>query len=85
MNEAEATPEPTRVAAAAAVRGKTGKKKPAAPTPVAVVPGQMAVDSTPQGAQVQLLVAAQSTLDGPFCLGKCRRIENDGVEFLSSI
>jgi serine/threonine-protein kinase len=47
----EAEPEPTR-ASAAAGRGKSSRRK-AAPLAV-VVPGQIAIDSTPQGAQIQI-------------------------------
>ena len=49
-SESVSEPAPTHVAAAA--HGKSAKKK--APAHIAIVPGQMAVDSTPQGAQVQL-------------------------------
>jgi serine/threonine protein kinase len=62
---AEAEPAPTHVAAAAA-RGKNGKKKPA-PAPV-VVPGQMAIDSTPQGAQVQVDGRTDPSWVTPFAL-----------------
>jgi eukaryotic-like serine/threonine-protein kinase len=48
----QAEPEPTRAAAASA-RGKNARKK-AVPVVAAVVPGQMAIDSTPPGAQVQI-------------------------------
>ena len=58
-----AEPEPTHVAAA---RGKNGRKKPA-PAP-AVVPGQMAIDSTPQGAQVQLDGRTDPSWVTPFSL-----------------
>jgi serine/threonine-protein kinase len=60
-----AEPEPTHVAAAAA-RAKNGRKKPA-PAP-AVVPGQMAVDSTPQGAQVQVDGRTDPSWVTPFSL-----------------
>jgi eukaryotic-like serine/threonine-protein kinase len=52
---AEVAPENKRVAKNAS-KARTGKnKKAAAPAPVAaVVPGQVAVDSTPEGAQIQL-------------------------------
>jgi PEGA domain len=42
----------TPVAPTVAPKGRNSKKKVAAP--VAIIPGQLAVDSTPQGAQVQL-------------------------------
>jgi serine/threonine protein kinase len=48
----EVEPEPTRGSASAA-KGKSSRRK-AAPLAAAVVPGQMAIDSTPQGAQVQI-------------------------------
>src|SRR6202042_3731278 len=38
----------------AAAKGKNVKKKPAAPAAPIVVPGQMAIDSVPQGAQVEV-------------------------------
>jgi len=60
-----AEPEPTRAAAAAA-RGKNGRKKPT-PAP-AVVPGQMAIDSTPQGAQVQVDGRTDPSWVTPFSL-----------------
>jgi len=45
--------EAASVPARAAARGKNARKKAAAPAP-AIVPGQMSIDSTPQGAQVQI-------------------------------
>jgi hypothetical protein len=62
---AEAEPAPTHVAAAAA-KGKNARKK-SAPAPV-VVPGQMAIDSTPQGAQVQIDGRTDPTWVTPFTL-----------------
>jgi serine/threonine-protein kinase len=64
---AEAEPASTRMAAVTA-RGKNGKKKSNAPAPVAVVPGQMAIDSTPQGAQVQLDGRTDPSWVTPFTL-----------------
>src|SRR5271170_4847029 len=61
---AEPEPEPTHVAAAA--RGKNARKKPA-PAP-AIVPGQMAIDSTPQGAQVQVDGRTDPSWVTPFAL-----------------
>ncbi len=61
----EAEPAPSHVAAAAA-RGKNGRKKPA-PAPAAV-PGQMAIDSTPQGAQVQVDGRTDPSWVTPFAL-----------------
>jgi hypothetical protein len=60
-----AEPEPTHVAAAAA-RGKNGRKKPA-PAPAAI-PGQMAIDSTPPGAQVQVDGRTDPSWVTPFAL-----------------
>jgi eukaryotic-like serine/threonine-protein kinase len=62
--EAEAEPAPTHAAAAA--RGKNARKRPA-PTPIAV-PGQMAIDSTPQGAQVQIDGKTDPSWVTPFAL-----------------
>src|SRR5271170_1547724 len=61
---AEPEPEPTHVAAAA--RGRNAKKKPA-PAP-ASLPGQMAIDSTPQGAQVQVDGRTDPSWVTPFAL-----------------
>jgi serine/threonine protein kinase len=63
---AEAEPAPTHVAAAAA-RGKNAKKKPA-PAAAVAVPGQMAIDSTPQGAQVQIDGRTDPSWVTPFSL-----------------
>jgi eukaryotic-like serine/threonine-protein kinase len=63
----EVVPEPTH-AVATTIRGKNGKKK-SAPAPVAVAPGQMAIDSTPQGAQVQLDGRTDPSWVTPFTLG----------------
>ncbi len=60
---AEPEPEPTHVAAA---RGKNARKK-AAPAP-AIIPGQMAIDSTPQGAQVQVDGRTDPSWVTPFAL-----------------
>jgi serine/threonine protein kinase/uncharacterized cupredoxin-like copper-binding protein len=59
-------PAPTRVAAAAA-RGKNSKKK-QAPAAIVAVPGQMAIDSTPQGAQVQIDGRTDPSWVTPFSL-----------------
>jgi serine/threonine protein kinase len=65
---AEAEPAPTR-AVAAAVRGKNARKKAAAaPAPAVLVPGQMAIDSTPQGAQVQVDGKTDASWITPFSL-----------------
>ena len=64
---AEAEPEPTHAAAAAA-RGKNARKKPVAPAAPVIVPGQMAIDSTPQGAQVQIDGKTDPSWVTPFTL-----------------
>jgi len=63
---AEPEPEPTHVAATAP-KGKNSRKKPARAALV-VVPGQMAIDSTPQGAQVQIDGRTDPTWITPFTL-----------------
>ena len=62
----ESQPEPKHVAAAVA-RGKFAKKK-SVPVAAVVVPGQMAIDSTPQGAQVQVDGRSDPTWVTPFTL-----------------
>jgi serine/threonine protein kinase len=62
---AEAEPEPTPTTAAPA-RGRNAKRK-SAPA-AAVVPGQMAIDSTPQGAQVQIDGSTNPSWITPFTL-----------------
>jgi eukaryotic-like serine/threonine-protein kinase len=64
---AEAEPAPTHVAAAAAGRGKNARKKAAPLAPVAI-PGQMAIDSSPQGAQVQIDGKTDPSWVTPFSL-----------------
>jgi serine/threonine-protein kinase len=66
---AEAEPAPTHVAALPA-KGKSAnaKKKLAAPVVAVVLPGQMAIDSTPQGAQVQVDGKTDPTWVTPFTL-----------------
>jgi serine/threonine protein kinase len=61
----EAEPAPTHVAVAA--KGKNVKKKVVAVAPV-VVPGQMAIDSTPEGAQVQVDGKTDPSWVTPFTL-----------------
>ena len=63
---AEPEPAPTHVAATAP-KGKNSRKKPALAALV-VVPGQMAIDSTPQGAQVQIDGRTNPTWITPFTL-----------------
>jgi eukaryotic-like serine/threonine-protein kinase len=48
-----AAEEPAPSRSAAPARGRNAKKK-VAPAPVAAVPGQLTIDSTPQGAQLQI-------------------------------
>jgi hypothetical protein len=62
----ESEPEPTRASAAAA-KGKNARKK-SAPVAAVVVPGQMAIDSTPQGAQVQVDGRTDPSWVTPFTL-----------------
>jgi eukaryotic-like serine/threonine-protein kinase len=63
---AEAAPASTHAAAAAA-RGKNARKK-SVPVAAAAVPGQMAIDSTPQGAQVQIDGRTDPSWVTPFTL-----------------
>jgi serine/threonine-protein kinase len=63
----EAPPAPTHAVAAAA-RGKNARKKPVPQAAPAIVPGQMAIDSTPQGAQVQLDGKTDPSWVTPFTL-----------------
>jgi hypothetical protein len=58
-------PEDSAPASAAPSRARNAKKKPAAP---AIVPGQLAIDSTPQGAQVQVDGATDPSYVTPFAL-----------------
>ena len=65
----ESQPETTRPIAVATARGrKNAKKKNVAPVAAIVVPGQIAIDSTPQGAQVQLDGKTDPTWVTPFTL-----------------
>ncbi|HTS38639.1 MAG TPA: PEGA domain-containing protein [Candidatus Solibacter sp.] len=61
---AESEPEP---AAPAAAKSHAPKKKAPAPAP-AIIPGQLAIDSTPQGAQVQLDGRTDPSWVTPFAL-----------------
>ena len=68
-SEADAQPaeaEPESRHTTAATRGRTARRKPA-PAP-AIVPGQMAIDSTPQGAQVQVDGRTDPSWVTPFAL-----------------
>jgi eukaryotic-like serine/threonine-protein kinase len=62
---AEAEPAATPVAPAARAKNNRKKTAPAAPT---VVPGQLAIDSTPQGAQVQVDGRTDPSWVTPFTL-----------------
>jgi len=62
---AEAETEPA--SAAPIAKGKNGRRK-SAPSAPAVVPGQLAIDSTPQGAQVQLDGQTDPSWVTPFTL-----------------
>jgi hypothetical protein len=64
---AEAEPAPTHAAGAVA-KGRNGKRKAAAPAASVIVPGQVAIDSTPQGAQVQLDGKTDPSWVTPFTL-----------------
>ena len=61
---AEAEPAATHAAA----KGKNAKKKTAAPAAPIVVPGQMSIDSVPQGAQVQVDGKTDPSWVTPFTL-----------------
>jgi hypothetical protein len=63
VEQAENTPSSTAVSAA---RARTAKKRPA-PAPV-VIPGQLSVDSAPQGAQVQVDGKSDPSWVTPFAL-----------------
>jgi len=65
----ESRPAVANSAVAKSARGKNAKKKAApVPTVVAVLPGQMVIDSTPQGAQVQLDGKTDPSWITPFTL-----------------
>jgi eukaryotic-like serine/threonine-protein kinase len=51
---AEPAAEPVPIRGAAPARARTGKNKKAPAPPAAAIPGQLAVDSTPEGAQLQI-------------------------------
>jgi hypothetical protein len=60
----EAQPAPTH----AATRGRNAKRKAQAPSAPVVAPGQLAIDSTPQGAQVQIDGKTDPSWITPFTL-----------------
>jgi eukaryotic-like serine/threonine-protein kinase len=59
---------PSRVAAVVG-KGKNARKKAAAPAAPVAIPGQLAIDSNPQGAQVQLDGKTDPSWVTPFTLG----------------
>jgi eukaryotic-like serine/threonine-protein kinase len=63
-----ATSEPEARTPAARSRNANAKKKPAAPVAPVIIPGQMAVDSTPQGAQVTVDGRTDPSYVTPFAL-----------------
>ncbi len=63
--EQNSEPEAAAAEPAAAPRSRNARKKAAAPV---VIPGQLAVDSTPQGAQVQIDGQSSSTWVTPFAV-----------------
>ena len=63
----QAEPVPIR-SAGAAHKGKNSRKKAPAPSAPLIVPGQMAIDSTPQGAQVQIDGKTDPSWVTPFTL-----------------
>jgi serine/threonine-protein kinase len=66
--EPEVESQPAHTHLAAATRGKNARKKSTAAAAPAIVPGQMAIDSTPQGAQVQLDGRTDPSWVTPFTL-----------------
>ncbi|MGC2198315.1 MAG: PEGA domain-containing protein, partial [Terriglobales bacterium] len=47
-------PAPRKSAPAVAARSRTGRNKKNSPAPLSAIPGQLAVDSTPEGAELQI-------------------------------
>jgi hypothetical protein len=66
--QAPETSEPEARTPAARSRSANAKKRPAAPIAPAIIPGQMAVDSTPQGAQVTVDGRSDPSYVTPFAL-----------------
>jgi eukaryotic-like serine/threonine-protein kinase len=66
QEQEEVQPAPNHVASAS--RGRNARKKTAEPVAPIVVPGQMAIDSTPQGAQVQIDGRSDPSWVTPFTL-----------------
>ncbi len=70
-DESAETAQPENATPVAAARGrfvKNKNKKAVAPAPVAIAPGQLALDSTPVGAQVQIDGRADPSYVTPFLL-----------------
>jgi eukaryotic-like serine/threonine-protein kinase len=65
--EPQAEPEPIGAGAASA-KGKSSRKKAVGPVAPVVVPGQIAIDSTPQGAQVSIDGKSDPSWVTPFTL-----------------
>jgi serine/threonine protein kinase len=63
---ATSEPEPVEPQPVAPAKGRNGKKKPAAPA--SIIPGGLAIDSTPQGAQVQVDGRTDASYVTPFAL-----------------
>ena len=51
---AETEPEPAPTRGATTARGRNAKKKSSTPAPIPAVPGQLSIDSTPAGAQLEI-------------------------------
>jgi len=62
----EAAPEPEVAPVPVSAKGKNARKKAAPPPAPVIVPGKLAVDSTPQGAQVQIDGRTQRAWLTPF-------------------
>jgi len=65
---AETEPEPVPTRGAASARGRNTKKKSSTPAPVAAVPGQLSIDSTPEGAQLEIDGRADPNWVTPYTL-----------------
>jgi hypothetical protein len=64
----ETAPEPRTAQPAASAKSRNAHKKAAAPVAPVIVPGQLAIDSTPQGAQVQIDGRSDPSWVTPFAL-----------------
>ncbi|MGC1453380.1 MAG: PEGA domain-containing protein, partial [Candidatus Sulfotelmatobacter sp.] len=63
-----AAPEPEAPVAQPVTHSKARNEKKKAPTPAPIIPGQLAIDSTPQGAQVQVDGRSDPSWVTPFAL-----------------